>query len=63
MRSRKPKAPVPPQRPGDEQHHIEIESLEHAPFHETTQHAPKLHEQKVKAPPLDPRSQERRFPR
>lgn len=34
-----------------------------APHHETTQHAPKLHEQRTKAIPPTARSQQRRFPR
>jgi hypothetical protein len=64
MSPRKSKSPAALQRAGnDEQHRLEVESLEQAPFHQTTQRAPKLHEQKVKAAPLDPRSQQRRFPR
>jgi hypothetical protein len=47
----------------DAKHRLELEALEHAIHHETTQHAPKLHEQKVKATPLDARSKQRRFPR
>jgi hypothetical protein len=58
------KAKVTPRPDGaDAEHRLEVEALEHAVHHETTQHAPKLHEQKVKATPLDPRSQQRRFPR
>jgi hypothetical protein len=32
-------------------------------YHETTQHAPKLHEQRTKAAAPTARSQQRRFPR
>lgn len=46
-----------------EQHQHEVESLEAAVYHETTQHAPKHHTQKVQAVPPTARSQQRRFPR
>jgi|GEM_PF-6409703 len=46
-----------------EEHRHEVESLEGAVFHETTQHAPKHHAQKVQATPPVARSQQRRFPR
>ena len=46
-----------------EEHQREVESLEEAVFHETTQHAPKHHPQKVQAVPPTARSQQRRFPR
>jgi hypothetical protein len=62
MKPRKSRTSAPPEGLGDARR-IEVEALEHAVHHETTQHAPKLHAQQVKAPPLDPRSQQRRFPR
>ncbi len=46
-----------------EDHQREIQSLEGAVHHETTQHAPKNHPQKVQAVPPTARSQQRRFPR
>ena len=51
--------------PGDpaEEHQHEVQSLEAAVFHETTQHAPKHHPQKNQAVPPTARSQQRRFPR
>jgi hypothetical protein len=61
MRSRKANPPRPDGV--NEEHRLEVETLERAIHHETTQHAPKLHPNAVKAPPLDPRSQQRRFPR
>ena len=45
------------------EHQHAVESLEAPVFHETTQHAPKHHEQKVQATPPTARSQQRRFPR
>ena len=45
------------------QHKREVQSLEEAVFHETTQHAPKHHPQNVQAVPPTARSQQRRFPR
>jgi hypothetical protein len=62
MRAPKAKASPRPEDAGEE-HKLEVEALEHAIHHETTQHAPKLHAQKVKATSLAPRSQQRRFPR
>jgi hypothetical protein len=47
----------------DEKHRLEIAALEHAVHHETTRHAPKVHAEKRKAPPLAPSSQQRRFPK
>ncbi len=52
-------APVDPA----EEHQHEVQSLEEAVYHETTQHAPKHHPQKVQAVPPTARSQQRRFPR
>ena len=52
---------VPPT--ADEKHQLAIEELEHGVHHETTQHALKLHAEKVKASPLPARSQQRRFPK
>ncbi len=46
-----------------EQHQREVQSLEEAVFHETTQHAPKHHPQSVQAVPPTARSHQRRFPR
>jgi hypothetical protein len=46
-----------------EEHQHEVQALEDAVFHETTQHAPKHHPQKVQAVPPTARSQQRRFPR
>ena len=62
MSSQKPDVPARPESV-EAEHRLEVEALEHAVHHETTQHAPKLHTQHVKAPPLNPRSQQRRFPR
>jgi hypothetical protein len=45
------------------EHQHEVESLEEAVYHETTQHAQKHHPQKVQAVPPTARSQQRRFPR
>lgn len=58
-----PKHSDPPHGDPEAEHRHEIESLEAAVFHETTQHAPKHHEQKVQATPPTARSQQRRFPR
>jgi hypothetical protein len=52
----------PPSDPAEEHQH-EVQSLEEAVYHETTQHAPKHHPQKVQAVPPAARSQQRRFPR
>ena len=51
--------------PGDPaaEHRHEVESLEEAVYHETTQHAQKHHPQNVQAVPPTNRSQQRRFPR
>jgi hypothetical protein len=46
-----------------EEHQQEVQSLEEAVHHETTQHAPKHHPQKVQAVLPTARSQQRRFPR
>jgi hypothetical protein len=46
-----------------EEHQREVQSLERAVFHETTQHAPKHQPQKVQAVPPTARSRQRRFPR
>jgi hypothetical protein len=53
------------QAPGDpaEEHQQEVQSLEEAVYHETTQHALRHHAQKVQAVPPTARSQQRRFPR
>ena len=61
MSSAKREDPSPADPAKEHQH--EVESLEAAVFHETTQHAPKHHEQKVQATPPAARSQQRRFPR
>jgi hypothetical protein len=55
-------SPLIPDDPG-EHHQREVQSLEEAVFHETTQHAPKHHPQNVQAVPPTARSQQRRFPR
>ncbi len=52
----------PPSDPAEEHQH-EVQSLEEAVYHETTQHTPKHHPQKVQAVPPTARSQQRRFPR
>jgi hypothetical protein len=62
MNSRNHKAAAHPETV-EEQHRHALEALEHVVHHETTKHSPKLHAEKVKAAPLDPRSQERRFPK
>jgi|GEM_PF-4350901 len=54
-------SPVP--NDAGEEHQRAVQSLEEAVFHETTQHAPKHHPQKVQAVPPTARSQQRRFPR
>ena len=59
--SPKHEKPVPEDSAAEHQH--EVQSLEEAVFHETTQHAPKHHPQKVQAVPPTARSQQRRFPR
>lgn len=46
-----------------EEHRQEVQSLEEAVHHETTQHAPKHHLQRSQAVPPTARSQQRRFPR
>jgi hypothetical protein len=55
-------SPLTPDDAG-ELHQREVQSLEEAVFHETTQHAPKHHPQNVQAVPPTARSQQRRFPR
>lgn len=55
-------AHTPSAEPGA-QHQHEVEVLEDAVFHETTQHAPKHHPQKTQAVPPAARSVQRRFPR
>jgi hypothetical protein len=59
-----PPAESPPAS-GDaaQEHQREVQSLEKAVFHETTQHAVKHHPQKAQAVPPSARSQQRRFPR
>ena len=61
MTSAKQAQPAP--RDPAEEHQHEVQSLEEAVYHETTQHAPKHHAQKVQAVPPTARSQQRRFPR
>jgi hypothetical protein len=59
--SPRPEQPVPSDAVDKHQH--EVESLEEAVYHETTQHAPKHHPQNAQAVPPTARSQQRRFPR
>jgi hypothetical protein len=62
MTSPRPEQPVLPSD-AVEKHQHEVEALEGAVYHETTQHAPKRHPQNVQAVPPTARSQQRRFPR
>jgi hypothetical protein len=59
VKKRKPVAPVPPMEglEGGATHGLEPH------YHETTQHAPKLHEHRSEAIAPTARSQQRRFPR